>query len=409
MSARVAGACAVACALLLGACDQLVTSPSRYTALDIRTERRDSSAVRGVQIILYTGQRIVQYATTDAQGRALMERVPEGPAYGVRVVKPDGYEFPERLLGGPPSDFVIGLNLRADSTPVMKFRLLKVGPGTAIARVMDTQGAPVVGADVELYAPAGVERKGKTGADGRVSFSAVPFGQYGVRAYRPVAYRDFDESAPVYQDGLLIEDGVTATGTLSITRCQGTINLRVADPVYGGAPGILAYLFFWNGVVDSARTGSDGTVRWQTPGCADYGVRIVGTSNWRVTPGRGSEFTDGLVIHRGTVRDASLVVQYNTCRGAIRVTVVDGTGALVPGAGLTLYAAGGGDPVVSGVATTGTGTFGDLACGPPERGVRVTPPSGWTMAGAASDHVDGLVVTSGATLDVRFTLTRVAP
>jgi hypothetical protein len=31
------------------------------------------------------------------------------------------------------------------------------------------------------------------------------------------------------------------------------------------------------------------------------------------------------------------------------------------------------------------------------------------MAGAASDHVDGLVVTSGATLDVRFTLTRVAP
>lgn len=393
-------------ALGAAACDQLVTSPSRYTAVDVRTERRDGSAVPGAQVILFTGQRIMQYATTDAQGNALLERVPEGPAYGVRVVKPDGYEFLERLLGGPPSDAVIGIALSHDSTPTLKFRLLKVGPGTATARVVDQAGASVPAADVELYASSGVIKRGKTATDGQVSFSAVPFGQYGVRAYLPVAYRDFDDPATVWQDGLVIEDGVTATGTLAMKRCTGTINLNVADPAYGGAPGLRVYLFIWTGVVDSTRTGSDGKVRLQTPGCADYGVRIVGTSDWRVAPGRGTEFADGLVIHRGTTRDAALAVTYNTCRGAIRVNVTDAAGTLVPGAVLSLYS-GGGDSTITSVAPSGSLTFGNLGCAPPERGVRVTPPAGWTVVqGSGSSWKDGLIVTSGATLDVRFILTR---
>ena len=395
-------------ATLVIGCDQLVTSPSRYTIVEVRTERRDGTAIDGVPLVLYTGLRIMGYDTTDTQGVARFTRVPEGPAYGVYAGERSGYEFPERVLGGPPTNAVNGLDLHRDSTTVVRFRLLKVGPGTVTARVVDQAGAPVAGTDVELYRADSILRRTKTAPDGRVIFYAVPYGQVGVRTVRPAEYRDLGESAYLWNDGLLIEDGVTANALLTLQRCRGTINVRVADPARGAAPGLKAYLFIKAGLLDSARTASDGRVSFQTPMCNDFGVRIAQSGDWRVTPGRGSEFADGLIINRGTTRDVSLAVQYNSCRGAMRVTTVDGAGAVVPGATVVLYSAAS-DLPVSTVATTGVATFSDLGCGPPERGVRIIPPSGWTVASGGSDHVDALTVTSGATMDVRFTLTRTSP
>jgi hypothetical protein len=394
--------------LVAAACDQLVTSPSRYTAVEVHAERRDGTGIGGVPLVLYTGLRIMGYDTTDAQGIARFVRVPEGPAYGVYAGEPEGYEFPERVLGGAPTNTVNGLNLYRDSTAVVRFRLLKVGPGTVTARVTDQAGAPVAGTDVELYRADSMIRRTKTAPDGRVIFFAVPFGLYGVRTPRPAEYRDLGESAFLSKDGLLIEDGVTTDGQLALQRCRGTINLRVADPTRGGASGLKAYLFIKAGLLDSARTASDGRVSFQTPMCNDFGVRIVGSGDWRVTPGRGSEFADGLIINRGTTRDVTLAVQYNSCRGAVRVTTAGGAGVAVPGATIVLYAAGS-DLPVSTVAATGVATFSDLGCGPPERGVRIIPPSGWTVTPGGSDHVDALNVTSGGTLDVRFTLVRTSP
>ncbi len=387
-------------------CDSLVTSPSRYTAVEVHAERRDGSPVGGVPLVLYTGLRIMGYDTTDAQGLARFTSVPEGPAYGVYAGEPAGYEFPERLLGGAPTNTVNGLNLYRDSTKVVRFRLLKVGPGTVTARVVDQSGTPLVGAEVELYRSDTVLWRARTAPDGRVIFFVVPFGQYGVRTLRPAEYRDLEEPAFVWQDGLVVEDGVTADGPLTLQRCSGTINLRVADPVRGGAPGVLAYLFVKAGLLDSARTASDGHVKFDTPMCGDFGVRILGSGDWRVAPGRGAEFADGLIINRGTTRDVALPVQYNSCRGAIRVTVVDRAGTAVPGATVTLYSASADMPVTA-VVSSGVVTFGDLGCGPPERGVSITPPAGWSVAtDVTKDHADALTVTSGGTLDVRFTLAR---
>lgn len=388
-------------------CDQLVTSPSRYTTVEVHAERRDGTAIDGVPLVLYTGLRIMGYDTTGAQGMARFVRVPEGPAYGVYAHEPEGYAFPERLLGGPPTNTVIGLNLYRDSTTVVRFRLLRIGPGTVTARVVDQAGTAVAGADVELYRADSVLRRTKTAPDGRVIFLAVPYGLYGVRTLRPAAYRDLEESAFLWKDGLLIEDGVTADAPLTLQRCTGTINVRVADATRGGAAGLKAYLFIKAGLLDSARTASDGRVKFETPHCGDFGVRILGSGDWRVTPGRGSEFADGLIINRGTTRDVSLAVQYNSCRGAIRVTVADGAGVVVPGATIVLYAAESELPV-STVAASGVATFSDLGCGPPERGVRIIPPSGWSVVSGGGDHVDALMVTSGGTLDVRFTLTRLS-
>ncbi len=392
-------------AILAIGCDQLVTSPSRYTTVEGHAERRDGTAIGGVPLVLYTGLRIMGYDTTDAQGTAQFVRVPEGPAYGVYAGEPTGYEFPERVLGGPPTNTVNGLNLYRDSTTVVQFRLLRVGPGTVTARVVDEAGTAVASADVELYRADSVFRRTKTAPDGRVIFFAVPYGLYGVRTIRTSAYRDLEEPAFLWKDGLLVEDGITADAPLTLQRCKGTINLRVADPVRGSAAGVMAYLFIKAGLLDSARTASDGRVTFETPLCGDFGVRILGSGDWRVAPGRGSEFADGLIINRGTTRDVALPVQYNTCRGAVRVTIVDGAGTLVPGATVTLYAADADLPLTT-VASSGVATFSDLGCGPPERGVRIIPPSGWSGASGGSDHVDALTVTNGGTLDVRFTLTR---
>ena len=395
-------------AMLVIGCDQLVTSPSRYTAVEVHTERRDGTAVPNVPLVLYTGLRIMGYDTTNAQGVARFVRVPEGPAYGVYAGEPAGYAFPEQLLGGPPTNAVNGLDLVHGSIANVTSHLLRIGPGTVVTRITDDAGSPVASADVDLYTATGVLQRSKTATDGRAVFSAVPYGLYGVRTVRTAAYRDLEEPEFLWKDGLLVEEGGTVDASLALERCQGTINVHVVDPARGDAAGVATYLFMRNGILDSTRTASDGRVKFAVPMCGDFGVRIVGNADWRVTPGRGTEFADGLIINRGTTRDVTFPVQYNSCRGAVRVTIVDGSGVMVSGASVVLYTAGTAASTTM-MASDGMVTFSDLACAPPERGVRVIPPAGWSVAPNASDHADGLVVTNGGVLDVRFTLARTSP
>jgi hypothetical protein len=297
-------------ALLAMACDSLVTKPLMYTSVQVHVERLDGSPIGGIQLLLYTGQRVMAYDSTNSAGLALFQLVPAGPAYGVMAVVP------------PP-------------------------------------------------------------------------------------YRDSGEPVTIWQDRLVIEQGVTDTVTLRMSLCQGSMNVTVADPVHGVAQGVQTYLYTSTATVDSARTGSDGGVHY-APACGNYGVRIIPNVDWSVAPGRGTEFADGLDVHRAPIINVALAAQYNTCRGAISVTVVDATGVAVPGATLLLYSADSPSNITS-VETGGTATFGNLGCGI-ERGVTVTPPAGWSVSpGRGGSFVDGLSVTNGTTLGVTFTLTRVAP
>ncbi|MDP1890911.1 MAG: hypothetical protein Q8K55_08445 [Gemmatimonadaceae bacterium] len=394
----------LAAAGLLGvmACDQLVTTPLRYGTVEVRTTRRDGTPVASVPLVLFTGLRVMGYDTTDASGAATFIRVPEGIAYGVYAGIPEGYERPERLLGGSLSDFV-PFNVRRDSLPTVTFQFLRIGPGTVTAQVVKQGEGPAAGAEVELYAANGVVSRQQTNADGSVSFDEVPFGVYGIRTPRPPEYRDIDESPLVSLDGLLIEDGATTGGTLTLQPCRETILLRVTDPVRGGAAAIRTELFQATGNLDAKRTASDGTVRYERLTCGAYGVRIRPSADWVVTPGRGTEFVDGLVLRRGATLNAALPVLYNSCRGSVRVTVVDGTGASVLGASLLMYTEHD-DPTITQVAANGTTVFENLGCGA-RRGVRITPPVGWTVQeGVGSSYIEGFAATSSGTVDVRFTL-----
>lgn len=394
-------------AVLATGCDKLLTKPLRYTSVQVHAERRDGSPVAGVTLLLYTGQRIMAYDSTNSAGLALFQSVPAGPAYGVRAVAPAGYEFPELLLGGPPTNFIDRFALSADSTPHFTFQLLRIGPGSVAAWVVDQAGMPIAGIDVTLYSPSAALQHATTTTTGSVTFSPVPFGNYGVIAPIPQRYRDSGEPGTIWQDGLLVEQGVTATATLRLTLCQGSVNVTVADPAHGVAQGVQTYLYTSTATVDSAKTGSDGRVQY-VPGCGNYGVRIVPNGDWAAAPGRGTQFADGLVVHRGSVTNVAFAAQYNTCRGAISVAVVDATGSAVSGATILLYSADSPSNITS-VETGGTVTFGNLGCGI-ERGVTISPPAGWSAtAGRGGSFVDALSVTNGGTLNVKFTLVPAAP
>lgn len=394
-------------ALVAAGCDQLVTTPLRYGTVAVSVTRRNGEKIANVPMHLFTGQRIMAYGKTDSTGVYRFERVPEGPAYAVRIERATGYEFIENLLGGKISDAAISVPVRRDSTSTLHFTLLKMGSGAVEARVTEPTGTAVSGAKVELYSPYAVIREGVTGTNGRLTFDPVQFGQYGVRVYRPKAYRDLDEPLTVKIDSVVVEDGLTAIAPLTLEPCRGTINVRVSDAVNGAASGVRVHLFTNDGVVDSTRTAADGSAKFMTPFCADFGVRAISSVDWRFAPTRGNEFVDGLVIHRGTVRSAALTGQYNSCRGTVRVSVTDGAGTFVPGARLELYAAANADTLRTMITAAEPAVFSNLACAPPERGVRVIPPAGWTVVqGAGTSWIDALNVRANATLDVAFRLSR---
>jgi hypothetical protein len=400
---RVLAAVAVL-AVMAMACDHLLTKPLMYTSVNVRALRRDGTPIGGVPLVLFTGQRPMAYDSTNGAGTALFQLVPAGPVYGLQASAPAGFAFPELLLGGPPTDVIAGFALSADSAPHFTFQLLRVGPGTVTVSVVDHAGKPLASVDVALYSASAILQHATTSTDGTASFSAVPFGLYGVRT--PL-YHDLGEPGTVWEDGLLIEEGVTVPATLTLELCQGSVNLTVADPTHGAAPGVQTYLFTSTATIDSAKTGSDGRVVYTAP-CGNLGVRIVPNGDWGVAPGRGTQFADGLIVRRGSVTNVSLAAQYNTCRGAIHVTVADSTGAPVSGATLLLFSANNRGNV-SNVETGGTLTFASLPCGI-ERGVQITPPAGWrATAGRGGSYVDGLSVTNGTTLNVAFTLARIAP
>ncbi|MFA6165594.1 MAG: carboxypeptidase-like regulatory domain-containing protein [Gemmatimonadaceae bacterium] len=309
------------------------------------------------------------------------------------------------MLGGGVSDFV-SFDLRRDSIPLVRFHLLKIGPGTVVAKVVDQASASLSNVDVELYSATQSIGRQRTGSDGRVAFTPVPFGSYGVRAFRPEAYRDVGEPVTLDVDGLVVEEGVTESRILALQRCAGTITLTVSNPTFGAGANIRTQLFRASGVVDARRTGTDGTVRYSGIDCDAYGVRMLPSADWVVIPGRGTEFLDGLILNRGTAHNVALPGQYNACRGSLRVTATDPFGTAVPGATVTISTSYD-DPVLTrSTSSTGIAVFEALGCGP-ERTVNITAPSGWTATpGRGGTFMDGLLVRNEGTVNLSFTLTR---
>lgn len=389
--------------MVIAACDSLITKPSLYGTISAEVKRRDSTAVPGARVILYTGQRPMGYAVTDSVGRFLFVDVPDG-VYGVRVVPPSGYFGINEIIGGPDSSLVRDqLQLTPGETRNVQFRLLKAGLGRVSVYVEDAERKAMPGIRVVLYQSKGSLEEGVTNQSGLFQFAAVPLGNYGVFAFRPPAYTDSADNPLPSRDGFVVDQGSASTATFQFAKCIGTLDVRVRDNTGAPVPGSLLTFYGNFGVQDSI-LGAQSERHIADLACGPYGVRVRPPPGWTAEEGRGTTFQDNIIIHRGTVASVTLNVK-RIGRGTVRVRVVDDLGAPIENVRTVVYV---GSGLVRDVVTgpDGSVTMADLLVNA-EYGVRVVPRAGYTAPEArGSTYDDGIKLVDGGVRDFVFRFKR---
>jgi hypothetical protein len=246
------------------------------------------------------------YATTEASGRFVFQDVPQGD-YGVNASPPAGYDPVEKLIGGPSTLFQDRLNVSDDTLSPVRFTFLKRGPGTLVARVVQSNGTPIPGASVTAYTPTTVDGKAVTDSAGFVSFPNVPFGVHGLVVVRPPLYRDFvktGDSLYAVRDNLIVDAGSNDTTTFRLSRCVGTVRARALDGAGLPVAGVTAVFYTPTQQLALLVTGADGFASFaQAPCATQLGVLITPAAGYTVAEGRGSRFIDGLTVANNATVD----------------------------------------------------------------------------------------------------------
>lgn len=301
---------------LLGAaaCDKWLTKPSRYNTVQVVVTRRNGDPVPGASLVLYTGARPMAYAATDSTGKFVFTRVPQG-LYGVNATPPSGYDVLEHLIEAPLSTVKQGLMVADDTLSPVHFTFLKKGPGSITVRVAQTNGAPLAGVPVTLYEPTKIDTKTVSDSSGRVTFSNVPFGVYGVIVDRPYLYRDFKspgDSLYAVHDNLIIEEGAADTASFSLARCAGTTSALILDQNGSPVPLTTAAFYTSTATLGVVQSGADGRATLAAAPCAfQLGVRINPPLGYSAAEGRGTTYMDGFTVTNGETTTVTLHVQKN--------------------------------------------------------------------------------------------------
>ncbi len=384
-----------------GACAGQISDVIEFATVTVDATRRSGEPVPGVKLVLFIGGGIRAFGETDEDGRHVFEFVPPN-LYGVNTGLPPGYVRPEDLLGGPTTAFIDGLEIQEGDRKRVSFTYLKVGPGRIEVTVAEPDGTPVEETLVTLFSPLAVVEEEEVGPTGKIVFDPVPFGNWGIRVAPPDVYLDEGEPYP-FEQGIFIEEGSVAEVSFTLERCEGDLNVRVLDESGGSVADHPMILYRATGVVEEGRTGSGGERAFGPLPCGNYGVALVRIPGWEFDGGRGTGFFDGIQVTRGSSQDFTFHVE--RCEAVIRASVVDGTGAPVAGASVTLYTA----QEVLAVKDSDAGglaVFTKVACGV-EYGVRVTPPEGFSVEeGRGSSFFDGLDPSNGEEFAVIFRLDR---
>jgi hypothetical protein len=379
-----------------------MTKPSRYGTVTVRTNRRDSSAIAGSQLILYTGPRPMAYAQTDGSGVFVFRNVP-ADNYGVRATPPSGYATIESLIDGNISDVIAGFDVSPGSNVPVQFNFLKIGAGQFLVRVLEGNGAPIVGLPLVLSTDSGVVGRATTDASGAHTFLNVPFGRYTIAASRPEQYPDGAGIGIESQDGLLSEDGSKDSTRLTFGPCTGSVLAQVTDDAGAPVPGAVL-TFYGPNTLQHVTLGSTSSQVFSNVACAVYGVRVQPPAGYTVTEGFGTSYRDGLSVRRHSNVVAALTVN-RIARGTIHVRVVDDIGTRLENVRVVLYTGAG---TVSDVKSDNTGsiTFAGLPI-TQQYGVRVVPRAGYTVREASGvSFFDDLVLTNGAVREIVFVLKR---
>jgi hypothetical protein len=276
--------------LTLTACESLL-SPPQYAQVDVAIATTSGDPVPDVPVNLYTGQRPLEYAATNAAGVYTFERVPPG-LYGVTITVPQG-------LGDGASPYLSQDDLRIErgDRRTVTFTLTPCH-GSLLVTVRDASGG-AVDVPITLYAAAGIRDSARTAADGTHRFSSVACGTYGVRLEPNTGYVVTPGAGTAYQEGLRLTPTVSSLAlTFLVQRCRATIHSRVLDAAGAGVPGATLTVYTAAGALVSGVTGSDGTFVFASTPCGrELGMSVTPPTGFSPPPNQdGLHPADGSSI-----------------------------------------------------------------------------------------------------------------
>jgi hypothetical protein len=295
----------------LSACDSWVTKPSLYGTVDVVVATQAGEPVAAAALTLFTGQRPMGYAATDADGRHTFTRVPQG-TYGVVANPPAGYALLESLIRTEPTNTVGNLVVANDTLSPVHFTFLKIGPGAVVAKIAQNTGAPIAGIPVTLYDPTAIRARVVSDAAGRAVFDPVPFGVYGVAIDRNIFFSDFptrtDGSFAVY-DNIIVDEDSRDSVTFTLQRCSGTLRALAVDQ--NNLPVRNAFVTFYTAsqIITTRQTDADGRASAEMPCFVQGGVSATAPATYTLAAGRGSSFFDGITFTNGQTVDVTFRLQ----------------------------------------------------------------------------------------------------
>ncbi len=373
--------------ILLSACATMVTDILEFGSIDVQTVTRAGVPVPGSEIVLYNDIQIMGVGFTDTDGKHLFEFVPP-QFYGVHNEPPDGYMRPEDMLGGPSTAYMHQIVIEEGDDKDVSFTFIKIGPGRIDVSVKDLEGKPVEETKVFLYGPFGDLAEKVVGSTGSVSFDPVSFGNKGIRIVPPKLYLETDGGF-FYKDALLIDEGWIEEVSFIVDKCLGTLRASVNDASGAPVPDYPVRLYSATETVGVKQTETDGIAVFDSISCGNRGLALVEKSGWIFEEGRDLSFHDGIYVKRGTDQTFSFNIQL--CRGTLRASVNDASGAPVPDYPVRLYSAT--ETVgVKQTETDGIAVFDSINCG--ERALSLVKRPGWLFEeGRDVSFYDGISVT----------------
>jgi hypothetical protein len=285
-------------ALFAAGCSALITDALLQGRIVVDVKTRQGTPLRDVRLVLFRGDRQLDYARTDSLGRATFREVPRG-TYGVLAELADPVRGLSALGAGQPEG-----NVRAplqvvggDDIPAA-ITLLKVGRGSFEAFVRDVDSLPLANIEVVAYTPTGFIGTKRSNAEGVVRFDSIPFGSFGAYAIVPESIGG-PGVAPINRQGMFFDEGHFERRTYTIARCRGTITARVLDQSNLPVADYPVGLYTATALQRRVTTTATGEATFTRVECGDYFVSAEPRTGFSVTYTRGLGFQDGLRINIG--------------------------------------------------------------------------------------------------------------
>ena len=347
--------------------------------IDVSVMDLDGTPIEETKVFLYGPQGDLSEKLVGSSGSVSFDPVSFGNR-GIRVVPPRLY-----LDGDEGFFFQDGLLIDEGWTEEVSFILEKC-LGTLRANVQDDSGAPFSEYPIRLYSSTADLDVRDTGTDGVAVFDSIACGNRGLALVGTPGWTFEEGRGLSFHDGISVTRGSDQTFSFNVEPCRGTLRASVQDDSGSPVLGHPIRLYSPTADLDVGDTGTDGVAVFDSIACGNRGLALVETPEWFFEEGRGLSFHDGISVTHESDQTFSFNVE--ACRGEIGVRVEDENSDPVSGALLELYALNRTwDQDVTGA--NGVLTF-TQACGM-EVGVRVTPPTGYTVhEGRGSSFYDGL-------------------